>query len=95
MKVIVSAEAENDLNALRYWIAEDNPPRAATFLDESEDKIADLAHRPERFPIAFYCSDGPVHRRNHRGYRILYLIEEDVVEVAHVHHGSRDLPQLG
>lgn len=94
MKVIVSAEAENDLSALRHWISEDNPTRADSFLDEMEAKIADLEHWPRRFPVAFHCSAGPVHRRVHRGYRILYCIHDDVVEVMHVHHGSRDAPRF-
>ena len=94
MKVVISAEAEDDLRALRHWIAEDNPSRASSFLDEIEAKIADLEQWPFSFPVAFQCSAGPVHRRVHRGYRILYTVNDDTVEVLHVHHGSRDTPHF-
>lgn len=92
MKVVISAQAEDDLSALRYWIGEDNPSRADSFLDELEAKIADLEQWLLRFPVAFQCSAGLVHRRVHRGYRILYVVNNDPVEVLHVHHGSRDVP---
>ncbi|HEX8485794.1 type II toxin-antitoxin system RelE/ParE family toxin [Sphingomonas sp.] len=94
MKVFITAQAEQDLSALRYWIAEDNPERADTFLDELDQRIASLEHWSKRFPIAYASRHGPVRRLVHRGYRILYLVWADRVEVLHVHHGSRAAPSF-
>lgn len=74
--------------------SEDNPQRAETFLDELEQRLAALDHWAERYPVAFQSSEGPVHRLVHRGYRVLYRIHLDHVEVLHVHHGSRDAPRF-
>lgn len=94
MKVVITAPAEDDLNALWYWIRDDNPERADTFLDELEQRISSLDHWADRFPIAFTSSEGPVRRLVHRGYRILYRVRDEQVEVLHVHHGSRNAPKF-
>jgi plasmid stabilization system protein ParE len=40
MKLVITDEAKADLRQISEWIAEDNPARALSFVDELEDRCA-------------------------------------------------------
>ncbi|MGA1851731.1 type II toxin-antitoxin system RelE/ParE family toxin [Sphingobium yanoikuyae] len=90
MKVELSAEAERDLVAIADHIAQDNPPRALTFLHELRDKCLGLASFPEAFPLVERYADLGIRRRVHGRYLIFYRVEPDRVIVLHVRHGASD-----
>jgi hypothetical protein len=46
MKLVFTDEAKADLLQIGEWIAEDNPPRALTFVDELETRCAGLTAMP-------------------------------------------------
>ncbi|MFO1035194.1 MAG: type II toxin-antitoxin system RelE/ParE family toxin, partial [Hyphomicrobiales bacterium] len=48
MRVTLSKAAENDLEAIGDWIAQENPARARSFIAELRLDCLDLAHFPER-----------------------------------------------
>ena len=51
MKVVFSEAARYDLLRIGDYIAEDNPLRALTFIDELEDRCLQLEHHPLSYPI--------------------------------------------
>jgi plasmid stabilization system protein ParE len=46
MKLVFTDEAKADLLQISEWIAEDNPARALTFVDELETRYAQLTTMP-------------------------------------------------
>ena len=61
MIVCLTAEAENDLEQIGDYIAQDNPKRALSFVLALRDKCLSLADAPYGFPL--------VTRYEHHGIR--------------------------
>ena len=89
MKVEISPQAQEDLDSIRRWIAQDNRSRAIGFTRELVDKIRSLSTASARYPQVDPQRYPGLHRLNYRGYRIFYRVHDGVAEVLHVHHGAR------
>ncbi len=90
MIVHLSAEAEQDIEAIGDYIAVDNPARAISFVSELRTKCLELAALPNAFPlVAGYEAEG-VRRRRHGNYLIFYRVQTAKLVVIHVLHGARD-----
>ena len=86
MKVTFSLVAKGDLLDIAVYIAEDNPDRALTFVDELEAKCAKLGigiARPE-------LGEG-IQAIPHGHYVICYREEQQIVRIERVLHGARDI----
>jgi toxin ParE1/3/4 len=51
MRVAYATAARYDLVEIGAWIAEDNPSRAESFVNELQDACDSLAHMPRAFPV--------------------------------------------
>jgi toxin ParE1/3/4 len=94
VKVIVSAAADSDLAAIGDWIADDNPERALSFIEELRAKVAELAMTPRLYPYAQGLENRSIRRRLYRGYLIFYEIANDRIEIIHIVHSMRDYAAL-
>jgi addiction module RelE/StbE family toxin len=90
MKLVFTDEAKADLLQIGEWIAEDNPARALTFVDELETRCARLTTMPRAYPLVRGQENSGVRRVRHGNYLIFYRVTADVVEILHVLHGARD-----
>jgi toxin ParE1/3/4 len=90
MKLVFTDEAKADLLQIGEWIAEDNPPRALTFVDELETCCARLTAMPRAYPLVPRHENSGVRRVPHGNYLIFYRVTADAVEILHVLHGARD-----
>jgi toxin ParE1/3/4 len=90
MIVVVTDEAEADLERIGDHIAVDNSRRAATFVRELREKCATLALAPRGYPLVPRHEHAGIRRRPYGGYLIFYRIGTDVIEVVHVLHGAQD-----
>jgi toxin ParE1/3/4 len=90
MKLVFTDEAKADLLQIGEWIAEDNPPRALTFVDELETRCARLTAMPRAYPLVSRHENSGVRRVSHGNYLIFYRVTADAVEILHVLHGARD-----
>ncbi|QLG96644.1 type II toxin-antitoxin system RelE/ParE family toxin (plasmid) [Pseudomonas yamanorum] len=91
MIVLLTDEAESDLERIGDYIAQDNPQRALSFIIELRDKCLSLADMHQAFPLV-PCYG--IRRRVHGNYAIFYQVEADRVLVVHVLHGSMDYPKI-
>ena len=94
MIVHLTAEAERDLEAIGDHIAQGNPARAVTFIEELRAKCLGLADFPERFPLTPRYELQGVRHRVHGNYLIFYRLETDRVVVLHVLHGAMDYAEI-
>ena len=93
--LIISLEAEMDLNDIWEYIAADSADAADRFLEKLYDQMLLLAKMPgmghvrkdlaESRSILFW----PVGN-----YIILYRCKADCVEIAAIAHGKRDIPSF-
>ncbi|AXQ27483.1 type II toxin-antitoxin system RelE/ParE family toxin [Solimonas sp. K1W22B-7] len=90
MKVRITAEATRDLEVIADYIAQDNPSRALSFVQELRDKCLSLADTPLAFPLVPRYERFSVRRRVHGSYLIFYRVEAEQVVILHVLHGAMD-----
>ena len=90
-KVNISFNAQNDLEHIFFYIAEDSINNAKNFILELEEKIFSLDSMPERFALIpeniFF---GTNYRQIiHKTYRVIYKISGNSVFVLRVVHGAK------
>lgn len=90
MRVVITAEAEADLESIADWIAEHNPARALSFVRELRQECDALADAPEGYILVPRFEHSGVRRRPYGNYLIFYCIVEDRIDVLHILHGARD-----
>ena len=90
---VISPLAEFDLLEIGDYIAQDNPRRAETFIDEILAHIEVIANnplsyvlRPELGPNLRSCS--------HQRYVLFFTVSATAVRVERVLHSSRDIQTL-
>jgi toxin ParE1/3/4 len=94
LKVEFSQEATLDLEAIGDWIAQDNPSRAYSFVEELREDCFTLKDFSER-NVVFKRSDlGDVRKRPYGNYVIFYVVENDIVIIARILHSARDSSDL-
>lgn len=91
MNVQITTEAEDDLERIGDYIAQDNPRRALSFIAKLRDKCIGLAEMYEAFPLVPRYG---LRRRVHGNYVIFYKVETDRIVVIHVLHGAMDYPAI-
>jgi len=90
-KVNISRNAQNDLEHIFFFIAEDSINNAKKFVLELEKKIYSLDTFPERFALIpeniFF---GTNYRHIiHKKYRVIYKIDNDLIYILRMIHGAR------
>jgi toxin ParE1/3/4 len=92
--VVITNEAEADLERIGDYIAEDSPSRAVTFTRELRQRAEALADMPKAFPLVPRHEHTGVRRRVHGAYLIFYRVGATTVEVIHILHGAMDYEPL-
>lgn len=90
MIIEFSDEAESDLEQIADYIAQDNPRRALSFVQELRDKCEALAYSPKGFPLVPRYEGHGIRRRVYGNYLIFYRVENEQVVILHVLHGAMD-----
>lgn len=93
MNYFVSAEAEADLEEIADYIAQDNPQRAVTFIDEIRGRFEAIGRNPLAY-VARPEVDKGVRACVHGHYVIFYYVADTTVEIARVLHGARNIVRL-
>ena len=89
-----SLTAGNDLQEIEDFIARDSVLHAITFVDRIVESAETLLKTPQvgRMIPEFNRSD--LRELIFRGYRIVYLLQNNEILILRVVHGARDLPAL-
>jgi toxin ParE1/3/4 len=88
MIVVVTANAETDLERIGDTIAQHNPTRAVTFVRELRQRCEALAFAPRRFALIPRYEHSNIRRAVHGNYLIFYRVGTESVEVVHILHGA-------
>ena len=90
-RVVVTPEAERDLDELFQFVALDNPAAARKFVAGLRQRLKTLASMPKRCPRA--PEDGldglEIRHLVHVRYRIIFGIDGRTVAIPRVRHGAR------
>ena len=90
-RVNLSQQAQNDLEQIFYYIADDNINNATNFILQLEKKIYSLGSFPERHPL---IPENKFFDTNYRHlifkkYRVVYRITEKSVFILRIFHGAK------
>ena len=90
-RVVITDRALSDLREIRDYIARRSPDNAARFLQKLLTSFDKLEDAPDRFGVAPENELVPYTLRQYvlKPYRVLYRVENQVVQVLHVRHGAR------
>ena len=91
MKVIWSEGALLDLEHIRDYIAQDNPVYANMFVERLLKTTRHLPQFPQSGRQMPEAKDPNIREVLYQGYRIVYRLSPDLIEVVMAVHGSRDL----
>ena len=92
MIVVVTSEAESDLEQIAIHIAEQSIETALNFVQELREKCESLADAPRGYPLVPRHEHLGIRRRPFGNYLIFYRV--GAIEVVHVLHGARDYERL-
>ncbi len=84
MKLVITDEARTDLRRIGDAIAEDNPLRALSFVEELETRCRALPAMPLAYPLVSRKRERGVRRAVHGNYLIFYRADPDAVVVLHI-----------
>ena len=90
-KVVISAQAEVDIENAYLYIRQDAPETAARWRRRLLSAICTLDHFPLRYEIAPEARDAGIELRHmlFGAYRVLYLVDGKTVRIQGVRHGAR------
>lgn len=94
MIVVLTHEAEADLERIGDYIAHENPVRAISFVRELLDRCRHLASMPEAFPLVPRYEHHGIRRLVHGRYLIFYRVAEGQVQVLHILNGAQDIEAI-
>ncbi|MBS0526037.1 MAG: type II toxin-antitoxin system RelE/ParE family toxin [Proteobacteria bacterium] len=94
MKVVLSRNAERDLEEIGDWIAQDSPGRAVSFVAELREACRALGSNSRGHPLVDQARDPMLRRKVFGNYLIFYDVGADAVEILHILHGARDYAQI-
>ncbi|HUX31690.1 MAG TPA: type II toxin-antitoxin system RelE/ParE family toxin [Thiobacillus sp.] len=83
-----------DMAALRSYIAEDSPFRAKLFIQRLFEHVDHLKSFPELGWVVLERHMPDVRELVFQGYRIIYRVSENRIDILTILHGSRDLNNL-
>ncbi len=90
-KVRITANAQNDLEHIFFYIVDDSINNAKNFILELEEKIYSLDTLPERFALIpeniFFGTN--YRHLVHKKYRAIYKIDHEYIYILRVIHGSK------
>ena len=94
MKVIFTDIARSELLVIGDYIAEDNPLRAFTFMDELEQRCMALEDFPLAYPLLPKRQKFGIRRLVHGNYSIFYSVMEGDVHILHILNGAMDYEKI-
>ena len=84
-----SSKAENDLNEIIDYIAQDSLEYALSFYEQVREKVENLIKFPRMGRIVPELDEPNIRELILRNYRIIYRILEKEVQIIRLFHGSR------
>ena len=94
MIVVLTAEAESDLETIAEYIARDSVTAALDVVHELKEKCQTLAEAPRGYSLVPRYEHRGIRRRPSGNYLIFYRIGTEAIEVVHILHGARDYERL-
>ena len=90
-RVVITNPALSEIQEIAEFIAADAPFRASIFVEELIRSIERLADFPLAGRIIPERADPSFRELIYRNYRVMYRIQDALVEILHIYHSARQL----
>jgi plasmid stabilization system protein ParE len=94
VNVVLTAEAETDLESVAEYIARDSVAAASNVVPDLREKCLAFADAPRGYPLVPRYEHHGIRRRAFGSYLIFYRVGTQAIEVVHILHGARDYEPL-
>jgi toxin ParE1/3/4 len=84
---------ESDLDAIADFIAQDNPCRAVTFIQEIRKKFSEIRLNPLIYQLRSDIGE-EARMASVGNYVILFRIKGKIIRIERVIYGGRNLPEI-
>ena len=91
MKVIWSQRALQDVEHIRDYIAKDSPVYAQPFIERLLHATRHLSQFPQSGRAMPEANNSNIREVIYQGYRIIYRVTAEAIEIVMVVHGRRNL----
>jgi len=91
MQLELSRYIEGDLDDIADYIAQDNPARAVTFIQNIRTKFCDIQRNPLTYQLRPDIGE-EARMATVGNYAILFRVMGEVVRIERIAYGGRDLP---
>ena len=91
LRVVWTAQAREDLHAIKAFIARDAPATATAFIRGIRLSVGQLRGFPESGGVVPEVADPRIRELIHGNYRVVYRVTDERVEILTVFHSARML----
>lgn len=95
LKILWTENAIQDLHAIKDFISQDSPERAADWLQELFDRGENLSHFPKRGRVVPEFSQENLRELLIENYRLVYRVKPTSIEILTVFEGHRQIRKKG
>jgi plasmid stabilization system protein ParE len=92
--VVITAEAEADLEQIAAYVAEQSSRGALNLMRQLRERCETLTDAPRGYPLVPRYEHLGIRRRPFGRFLIFYRVGDDAIEVVHILHGARDYESL-
>lgn len=90
MIVVITDEAEGDFERIGDYIAQFNPVRSESFVDELLARCMTLSDMPLRFALMPRYEKYALRHFSYGNYAVYYRVEDERIEIVRILHGAQD-----
>lgn len=94
MIVVITAEAEADLEQIATYVSEQSPESALKLIRALRERCDSLLDAPRGYPLVPRYEHLGIRRRPFGRFLIFYRVDDQRIEVIHIVHGARDYERL-
>lgn len=94
MIVVITAEAEADIEQIATYVADHSPQSALSLVRNLRARCESLADAPRGYPLVPRYEELGIRRRPFGNFLIFYRVRAEAIEVIHILHGARDYERL-
>jgi toxin ParE1/3/4 len=92
--IVITAEAEADLDQIATYVAAQSSASALKIVRELRERCESLLDAPRGYPLVPRYEHLGVRRRPFGRFLIFYRVSDHTIEVIHILHGARDYERL-
>jgi plasmid stabilization system protein ParE len=94
VKIVESGQFRDELRTIAFYIGEDKPSSALSFVKGLKERIALLTDFPYQSKKSIYFDDEQIRDMIYKGYTVVYEVDEQKERIVLLSIFNQNLPDL-